>query len=192
VSKIVMLSSIAVRDQGDQALSLGRQHKVVEDAVKAAGADWTILRCGGFATNTLTWAASVRAEGVVRFPHGEAVLAPIAERDIAAAAVRVLLDPGHAGQTYVLTGAQSLTQIQQAETIGKAIGRPVHFEELSPEQFRQAAAPHFPAPVVEDLLKALAGYVGQIAYMTADLEKIIERPATSYAQWAIQHADAYR
>ena len=75
VSKIVMLSSIAVRDEGDQVLSLGRQHKAVEDAIKAAGVDWTILRCRGFATNTLTWAASVRAEGVVRFPYGEAALA---------------------------------------------------------------------------------------------------------------------
>jgi uncharacterized protein YbjT (DUF2867 family) len=52
VSKIVMLSSIAVRDKGGQVLSLGRQHKAVEDAVKAVGADWTILRCGGFAANT--------------------------------------------------------------------------------------------------------------------------------------------
>ena len=192
VSKIVMLSSIAVRDEGDQVLSLGRQHKAVEDAVQAAGVDWTILRCGGFATNTLTWAANVRAEGVVRFPYGEAVLALIAEQDIAAVAVRVLLDSGHAGRTYVLTGAESLTQIRQAEAIGKAIGRPVRFEELSPEQFRQFATQHFPAPVVEDLLKALASYVGQTAYMTADLEKIIGRPATSYAQWAVQHADAYR
>jgi len=192
VSKIVMLSSIAVRDEGDQVLSLGRQHQAVEDAVKAAGADWTILRCGGFAANTLTWAASVRADDVVRFPYGEAALALIAEQDVAAAAVRVLLDSGHAGQTYALTGSESLTQIQQAEAIGKAIGRPVRFEELSPGQFRQSAAEHFPAPVVEDLLKALAGYVGQTAYMTADLEKIIGRPATSYAQWAMQHADAYR
>ena len=192
VSKIVMLSSIAVRDEGDQVLSLGRQHKAVEDAVKAAGIAWTILRCGGFATNTLTWAASVRAEGVVRFPYGEAALALIAEQDIAAAAVRVLLDSGHTGQTYALTGAESLTQIQQAEAIGKAIGRPVRFEELSPGQFRQFATQHFPAPVVEDLLKALASYVGQTAYMTADLEKIIGRSATSYAQWAAQHADAYR
>ena len=192
VSKIVMLSSIAVRDEGDQVLSLGRQHQAVEDAVKAAGADWTILRCGGFAANTLTWAASVRADDVVRFPYGEAALALIAEQDVAAAAVRVLLDSGHAGQTYALTGAESLTQIQQAEAIGKAIGRPVRFEELSPGQFRQSAAEHFPAPVVEDLLKALAGYVGQTAYMTADLEKIIGRPAASYAQWAMQHADAYR
>jgi len=192
VSKIVMLSSIAVRDEGDQVLSLGKQHKAVEDAIKATGLDWTILRCGGFATNTLTWAASARAEGVVRFPYGEAALAPIAEQDIAAAAVRVLMDSGHNGQTYVLTGAESLTQIQQAEAIRKAIGRPVRFEELSPEQFRQFATQHFPAPVVEDLLKALASYAGQAAYMTADLEKIIGRPATSYAQWAVQHADAYR
>jgi uncharacterized protein YbjT (DUF2867 family) len=92
----------------------------------------------------------------------------------------------------VLTGAEPLTQIQQAEAIGKAIGRPVRFEELSPEQFRQSATRHFPAPVVEDLLKALASYVGQTAYTTADLEKLIGRPATTYAQWAIQHADAYR
>lgn len=192
VSKIVMLSSIAVRDEGDQVLSLGRQHKAVEDAVKAAGVDWTILRCGGFATNTLTWAASVRAESVVRFPYGQAALAMIAEQDIAAAAVRVLLEPGHTGRTYVLTGAESLTQIQQAEAIGRAIGRPVRFEELSPDQFRQFAAQHFAAPVVEDLLKALASYVGQTAYMTPDLKKIIGRPATSYARWAVEHADAYR
>ena len=192
VSKIVMLSSIAVRDEGDQVLSLGRQHQAVEDAVKAAAADWTILRCGGFAANTLTWAASVRADDVVRFPYGGAALALIAEQDVAAAAVRVLLDSGHAGQTYALTGSESLTQIQQAEAIGRAIGRPVRFEELSPGQFRQSATQHFPAPVVEDLLKALASYVGQTAYMTADLEKIIGRPATSYAQWAMQHADAYR
>jgi uncharacterized protein YbjT (DUF2867 family) len=192
VSKIVLLSSIAVRNEGDQVLSLGRQHKAVEDAVKAAGADWTILRCGGFATNTLTWAASIRADSVVRAPYGQAATALIAEQDIAAAAVRVLLDSGHAGRTYALTGAESLTQIQQAEAIGKAIDRPVRFEELSPGQFRQVATQHFPAPVVEDLLTALASYVGQTAYMTADLEKITGRPATSYAQWAAEHADAYR
>jgi hypothetical protein len=48
------------------------------------------------------------------------------------------------------------------------------------------------APAVEDLLKALASYVGQTAYITADLEKIIGRPATSYGRRAVQHADAYR
>ena len=53
----------------------------------------TILVTGA----TGTWGTGVRAEGVVRFPYGEAALAPIAEQDIAAAAARVLLDPDHAG-----------------------------------------------------------------------------------------------
>ena len=192
VSKIVMLSSTTVRDHGEQVYALGAQHKTAEDAVRASGSDWTILRCDGFATNTLSWAASVRAESVVRAPYGQAATALIAERDIAAAAARVLLEPGHAGQTYHLTGQQSITQIQQAEAIGTAIGRPVRFEELPPEAFRQFATQRFPAPVVDDLLRRWSQSVGRTADIAPDLEKLIGRPATTYQQWAAQHADAYR
>src|SRR6266702_168661 len=133
--------------------------------------------------------------GALREHVGELIAAArgtVVSRIVMLSSIAVLMDSGHNGQTYTLTGAESLTQIQQAEAIGKAIGRPVRFEELSPGQFRQSATQHLPAPVVEDLLKALASYVGQTAYMTADLEKIIGRSATSYAQWAVQHADAYR
>ena len=142
--------------------------------------------------NTLAWAASVRASSVIRAPYGQAATALIAEQDIAAAATRVLLDPGRAGQIYYLTGQQSLTQIQQTEAIGSAIGRPVRFEELSPETFRQYATQRFPAPVVEDLLRRWAQSVSRAADIAPDLEKLIGRPATTYAQWAVQHADAYR
>jgi uncharacterized protein YbjT (DUF2867 family) len=192
VSKIVMLSSTTVRDEGEQLYSLGAPHKMAEDAIKASGIDWTILRCDGFAANTLFWTASIRADSVVRAPYGEAASALIAEQDIATAATRVLLDPGHTGQTYYLTGQESLTQIQQAEAIGSAIGRPVRFEELSPEAFRQFATQRFPAPVVEDLLRRWCQSVARTADIAPDLEKLIGRPATTYAQWAAQHADAYR
>ena len=192
VSKLVLLSSTTVRDQGDQVSALGAQHKLAEDAVKASGIDWTILRCSGFATNTLAWAATIRTDGVVRAPYGQAAMALIAEQDIAAAAVRTLLDPGHGGQTYYLTGQRSLTQVQQAAAIATAIGRPVRFQELPPETFRQSATQRFPAAVVDDLLRTWATSVGQTADTAPDLEKVIGRPATSYAQWAAQHADAYR
>ena len=191
-SKIVMLSSTTVRDEGEQTYALGTQHKMAEDAVKASGIDWTILRCGGFATNTLSWAASVRAESVVRAPYGQAAVAMLAEQDIAAAAARVLLDHGHAGQVYYLTGQESMTQIQQADAIGSAVGRPVRFEELSPDAFRQFAADRFPEPVVNDMLRHWSMSVGRTADIAPDLEKLIGRPATTYAQWAVQHADAYR
>ena len=54
--------------------------------VRASGLAATFLRCGGFAANTLAWAPMIRAEGVVRAPYADAATAPIAERDIAAAA----------------------------------------------------------------------------------------------------------
>jgi uncharacterized protein YbjT (DUF2867 family) len=66
VSKIVLLSSATVRDQAEQVSAFGVQHKAAEDAIKASGIAWTILRCAGFATNTLASAASVRAGGTVR------------------------------------------------------------------------------------------------------------------------------
>jgi hypothetical protein len=42
--------------------------------------------------------------------------------------------------------------------------------------------------VVEDLLRNWA----RSAYMAPDLEKLIGRLAVTFAQWATQHADAYR
>ena len=189
--RAVMLSSFAVRD-GDQTYSIGTQHKNLEDLVKASGLDWTFLRCGGFATNTLGWAPMIRTEGVVRAPYGKAATALLAERDIAAAATRVLAEEGHAGATYVLTGQESLTQIEQADAIGAAIGRPLRFEELPAEVFRQAAVQHLPAAAVDDLLRYYAGFVGRTAEMAPDLVTLTGRPATTFAEWAVQHVADFR
>ena len=186
----VMLSSLTVRDNGVQPYSLGAHHKALEDVVMASGLDWTFLRCGGFAANTLAWAPMIRAEGVVRAPYLNAATAPIAEPDIATAAVRALLGDGHARARYVLTGRESLTQAEQAQAIGAAIGRTLRIEELPAEVFRQAATAYMPAAAVDDLLRYFAEYVGRTAEMswsprpactaTASSHQAGQRPA---AQW---------
>jgi uncharacterized protein YbjT (DUF2867 family) len=78
----------------------------VEKAIVARGVDWTFLRAGGFATNTLGWAEMVWRDGVVRWPYGAAARSLIHERDLADVAVRALTEPGHVGQTYDLTGPE--------------------------------------------------------------------------------------
>jgi len=45
---------------------------------------------------------------------------------------------------------------------------------------------------VEDVLRNWAQAVGKTADMAPDLEKLIGRPATTYAQWTVRHADADR
>jgi uncharacterized protein YbjT (DUF2867 family) len=190
--RAVMLSSLTVQDNGVQPYAIGAHHKAIEDQVRASALSATFLRCGGFAANTLAWAPMIRAEGVVRAPYADAATAPIAERDIAAAAARVLLDDGHDGATYVLTGRESLTQAGQAHAIGAAIGRALRFEELTPEQFRGAAAAYLPPAAADDMLRYLAGYVGRTAQMSPDLEKITGQPATTFADWAADHAASFR
>lgn len=191
VGRAVLLSSLAVQDDGPQTSSIGARHKVLEDTVEASTPRWTFLRCGGFATNTLSWAAQIRATGVVRVPYPQASSAPIAEQDIATAAITVLLDEGHAGTRYVLTGPQSLTQAEQVQAIGAAIGRDLRIEELPPEVFRQAATAHMPAAVVEDLLRYYAEYNGRPAQMSPDLDKLLTRPAATFADWANEHAASF-
>jgi len=192
VGRAVLLSSFTVRDEGAQPYSIGAQHKALEDAVTASPLDWAFLRSGGFAANTLAWAPGIRAEGVVRAPYLEAATAPIAEQDIAAAALAVLLGDGHNRARYVLTGPQSLTQADQAHAIGAAIGRNLRTEELPPEVFRRAASARMAPGAVDDRLRYLASCVGRTAEMSPDLEKLTGRAGTTFAEWAHEHAASFR
>ena len=86
------------------------------------------------------------------WPFGAVETAPIDARDIAAVAVRALIDEGHAGRDYVITGPESLSQADQVRVIGNALGRRLRFHELSPDEFRRETA--FPRPAVDMLLAA--------------------------------------
>src|SRR4249919_2587754 len=112
-------------------------HADIERLIAASGLESTIIRPGMFASNALFWwATAIRADGVVRWPYGAAETAPVDDRDVAAVAARTLYQDGHAGGDYVLTGPESLSQAEQVSIIADAIGRPIRFEELTPEEFR--------------------------------------------------------
>ncbi|HEX3703294.1 MAG TPA: NAD(P)H-binding protein [Vicinamibacterales bacterium] len=168
-------------------------HEEIERLIQQDSAEWTFLRPGMLASNALGWwAPQIRTGDVVRWPYLAAPTAPIDERDIASVAVRALLDGGHGGADYVLTGPQSLSQFEQVSTIGHAIGRPLKIEEMSPEEARREWAPTWPPPVVNMLLKSWAAAVGQPAYVTSTVAEVTGTPARTYADWASDHADAFR
>ena len=164
-------------------------HAGVEQLIETSGLRWTFLRPGPFALNCRNWwAPQLRTSDVVRWFYAHAATAPVHERDIAAVAVRALCD-GHDGREHVLTGPESLTQREQVRIIGDAIGRPLHFEELSPESAReQMLAMMFPPPAADMLLRAYAAAVGQPAFVTSTVLEITGVPARSFHEWAIDHA----
>jgi uncharacterized protein YbjT (DUF2867 family) len=167
-------------------------HAEVERVLAAADLDLVTLRPGMFCSNALHWwAPQIRAGDVVRWPYGEAETAPIDEHDLAAVAARALLDDRHVGADYVLTGPESLSQAAQVRAIGDAIGRPLRFEELTPDAFRRETAGTWPPAVVEMLLGAWHAALGQPAFVTDAVEAIVGTRARSFARWAADNAAAF-
>jgi uncharacterized protein YbjT (DUF2867 family) len=167
----------------------------IERLIETSGRQWTFLRPGMFAGNAVGWwAPQIRAgSDVVRWPHADAATAPIDERDIAAAAVRALLEDCHTGAEYVLTGPQSLSQREQLAAIGSAIGRPLRMEEIPPDDARRELLANMPsARVIDMLLEAWAAAIGQPALVTSAVFEITRTPAGTFGDWAADHAAAFR
>jgi uncharacterized protein YbjT (DUF2867 family) len=165
----------------------------IERLIETSGLQWTFLRPGMIAANALWWwAPQIRGGDVVRWPYLAAPTAPIDERDIAAVAVRALRGDGHAGAEYVLTGPQSLSQLEQISTIGEAIGRSLHIEEMSPADAKSELLTVFPEFVVKMLLDAWCAAIGQPAFMTSTVAGITGAPARTFRDWATDHAAEFR
>ncbi|WP_406311773.1 NAD(P)H-binding protein [Streptosporangium sp. NBC_01639] len=192
--RVVYVSARGVSDDLERAPgSILGSHAYLERLIRPSGLEWTFLRPGGFAANTLMWAAQIRGTGAVRWVHGTAARSLIHERDIAAVGVRTLTGTGHGGAAYELTGPQTLTQIEQVAAIGEAIGRPVRWEELSPETARQQLVGQgMPAPMAEGIISAHAQMAALPETVTSTVEEVTGAPATPYHRWAADHADDFR
>ena len=192
VERAVALSAVTVQYPAGYR-RFADAFKAVEDAVKASGLQWTFLRSTDYASNTLAWAPQIRLASVVRGAYADAATSTIHERDVAAVAARALVDPAHAGHSYVLTGPQSLTQRDKVRLIGEAIGKKLSFEELPPEQIRQAMlAQGLPEDVPDRLLGSLADYATEPGPTLDTVEQVLGRPALTFAEWAAEHAAAFR
>lgn len=200
VRRIVTLSSGAVTEGFDTDFQLP-----VEQAVEASGCEYTHVRPGDFASNTeRLWGPMIRADRVVRYPAPDAISLAIHEADIAAVAVTALLNDGHHGRAYDLTGPARLTRRDQVAAIAEALGEEVRYEEVSPEEARKIlVAQGGWAAENADFLLGFADYsadgpsfedVDWDAKLVAlpTVEEVTGRPARTYAQWARDNVDAFR
>jgi uncharacterized protein YbjT (DUF2867 family) len=187
VQRVVYLSADAASDNPD------RFWAHLERLIERSAREFTFLRPTGFAKNTLMWAPQIRAGDVVRWPYGAAERSLIDERDIAAVALRALTEPGHAGATYVLSGPQALTQIEQLDAIGEALGRPLRWEEISRDDARPGLIAAFGDEAFADsALDTWARFVAAPERTTQTVQAITNCPAHGLREWATYRADDFR
>lgn len=191
VRRVVKLSSDAALEPA--AGSYGEAHAAAERAFAATGAEWTSLRPAGFMTNVLRWRDAIAGDGRIHQPYAHLPRALVDPADVAAAAVVCLTHPGtvHHGMCYQLTGPEALTGPQQVAAVAAAVGRPLECRDLPVTAAVEAmAGAGLPAAYAEGLMAALADPDPRRSGVPhPDLERILGRPGTTFADWLTRHLE---
>jgi uncharacterized protein YbjT (DUF2867 family) len=191
VERIVKLS--AQHADPRSALPAFRWHGEIEAHLRRSGVPSVILRPAFFMTNLLMVAGAVAHDGVLPAPTAGRGVAMIDIRDVAAVAAVTLLDDGHAGRTYELTGPAAVTFADAAGALSAATGRPVVALDLTEEQAR----PRFADAGLPDWLAAhLAGVFalirdGGFEHTTDHVRVLTGRPARDITTFARDFAPAF-
>jgi uncharacterized protein YbjT (DUF2867 family) len=152
VRHIVRLSGSFMVGQ-EAPVQLDRWHAQAEQALERSGIAYTHLRPSFFMQNLLFLGAS----GTLALPIGDARVALVDCRDIAAVAVAALTSEGHEGQTYAITGPEALTFTEVAAKLTAASGRIFTYVPVSEAEFAQRLIQSGrPAPLAADLAKEYA------------------------------------
>ncbi|MFC9239760.1 SDR family oxidoreductase [Streptomyces decoyicus] len=190
VRRIVLLSSqgVATRPLGPSRVAM----RALEDALRESGLDWAVLRPGGFASNALAWAESVRTQRAVAAPFGDVGVPVIDPADIAEVAAACLLDDRHTGGVYELTGPEVITPRQQAEAIAAALGSPVRFHELTRDEAKAAMTRFVPAELADDTLDIIAAPNPAELRISPDVERVLGRAPRPFNDWVARNIAAFR
>jgi uncharacterized protein YbjT (DUF2867 family) len=191
VRKAVKLSAIGTGDKSD--VKVGDWHLPGEQAVRSSGLAWTVLRPSGFASNALRWADAIRAGAPIPNPTGTGTQGIIDPTDVAEVAARTLTLPDHDGHVYTLTGPELLSVPDMAEQLGQALSRTVETVDMPLEDYRDqlSAAGLDPAFVETAVNGARLIAEGGNATLTGDVERMLGRPARTFAAWAHDHRAAF-
>lgn len=158
---------------------LAEEHLPTEQAIRASGLDWVILRNGWYTENYTENLDAPLQSGAFYGAAGEGRIAAATRADFAAAAVAVLTEDGHVGQTYEL-GGTPFTMRQLAETVGAVVHKDLKYVDLPESDFEAAligaGLPDGFAHVLANADTAIAK--GDLDSDSGDLERLIGRPTT--------------
>ena len=190
VTRVVQLSGSSV-GTGDMDNAVTRYMTETEEAARASGLAWTILRPAMFMSNTLQWLSQLRAGDVVRAPFGYVRAAVTDPADIAAVAALALTADGHEGRVYPVSGPEPLTPADRVAILGQVLGRPLRFEAQPDDEARAEMSGAMPAKYVDAFFRFYADGTLDESVVWPTVRELTGRPPRTFAQWAAAHADTF-
>lgn len=157
-------------------------HHQIEAYIRASGVAFTFLRASYFMQNLSSiHRADIRDRSEILLPAGSGKTSFIDVRDVAAAGVKALREPGHEGRAYALTGGEALDYHEVARLLSEVLGRPIAYRSPSLPRFILAARAQG-IPLGFALVMAgiyTAARVGLAGAVTRDTEALLGRAPIS-------------
>jgi len=180
VTRLVMLTG-----RGEDEAQRG------ERELQATGADVTIVRCAWFMQIfSEDYLLDPIRDGEVVLPAFDGQLDPFVDADdIADVAATALTEPGHAGQVYELTSPRLLDFPEAIAEIARASGRDITYVPVSVEEYAAGAAEFgVPAEFVDSLTYLFSDVLGNKAYVTDTVQRVLGRPPRDFTYYATRTA----
>lgn len=163
---------------------LGVDHKATEAILADAGVPYALLRNGYYFENWTDQLQGTLAQGALVASAGNGRVNAATRRDLAEAAVAVLLGEDQAGKVYELGGDTAFTLAEFAEEITAVTGTPVVYKDLPPAEYvamlTSVEVPEGFAQILADSDQGLAR--GDLLVEGHDLSNLIGRPTTTPAE----------
>jgi uncharacterized protein YbjT (DUF2867 family) len=192
VRRMVKISALGARP--GSGFRFAAVHGESDEAIRASGLAWTILRPGFFMQNLLGSAPVIAQQRVFVQPTGTARTPYIDARDIAAVAAHVLMTAGHDGKIYDLTGPEALSGEEVAGVFSRVLGEQIRFVSPEPAQFRamlmQFGVPEWLAEGVLEGFEVISR--GDAAPVTNTVHELTGRPAKTLEQFVQDHRAAFQ
>lgn len=189
VEHIVKLSVIGL---DDTKYTLGQWHGANEQYIRNSGLAYTFLRPNSFMQNFVSQFPP--RNGAIYLPWGNGTASFVDTRDVARVAAEALTGEQHAGRIYTLTGPAALSMAEVARILSEAAGREIKYvdvpENAAHEGMLQAGLPNWLIDAVLELhaINKESRWKG----VTSDIELVTGTAATSFSQFARDHADNFR
>jgi len=188
VRRIVKLSG--PRADVDSTLIFERWHGEIERHLLGSGVPAVVLRPRTYMTNLLAYAGTIQQASQIFAAVGTAPISFVDPYDVAAVAVPVLVEAGHEGRIYEVSGPEFLSHGQIAEELSTVLGRRIGYVDVHPEVARQAMlAEGVPEFVTEFILGFFASVqTGSLAETTDAVRRLTGREPRTFGQFARDHA----
>lgn len=191
VRQVVKLSAFGA--DPNSPLRFLRNHGAGELVLEESNLSWTFLRPNSFMQNMLSNAWLIASERRIYSPIVDAKVARIDARDVAAVAARVLIEEGHEGKVYELSGPEAISEREAAEQLSTVLGRSIECVEVSFEDARRAmVGGGLPEWLVDGVIElARLQETGYTADLTNGVAAVTGREARRFEEFARDYKSAF-